>query len=242
MAALIDYLAEQLSHGYAPQDLRNVLLKQGYASSEIQEAFAALEQDRVGKLQSYILRNGGMAQQAEIRGTLEQLGYADRDIDRAFAQVAERSAPITPSVTHSHWKLVVLLALAIVAVFVYPMLHLPSTPSPAPLPHTFRAVPQVAEAPIELQAAPAPKQGNADRDSAIAFCRSVPDAVNRNACIDQLAKSFDDPTLCAEVQDIGARDTCYLTLALRDKNYALCTSISDQRVQRECSDLQSKFL
>lgn len=237
---LVRYVAAQLQQGFAPRELQSALLQQGYTATDVTEAMRAARDQRISDLISYIKRSGQPPE--EIHEQLHKLGYADEDIQRAFAQMNGA----TPGQQHHARRFLfvamLILVLASAAIFVK---QLPSEVEQANARVTTKVAP-LREANLEARTtpvtpapavAPARAPATADTAAAIGLCRGTADAIGRNACFDQLAKSLNDPNLCGEISEDGMRDTCYLTLVLRNKNYALCSSIAEERTRRECSSL-----
>jgi hypothetical protein len=63
----------------------------------------------------------------------------------------------------------------------------------------------------------------------------------RDACYDQLSKSFDSATLCAKIEDQSLKDSCYMSTIMKNKDYTLCSEIQDSSLKSSCDSLKETF-
>lgn len=78
----------------------------------------------------------------------------------------------------------------------------------------------------------ASKESNAD--NALAICDKAENSVYKDACYDQISKTFDSSAICAKIQDESLRDSCYLNIVLKNKDYSLCENIVDSSLHDSC--------
>lgn len=78
-----------------------------------------------------------------------------------------------------------------------------------------------------------------DVDSALKMCNGEKNSMYRDACYDQLSKTFESSAICAKMEDETVRDQCYLRIVLKNKDYTLCSSIADQSLKESCITMQS---
>lgn len=83
----------------------------------------------------------------------------------------------------------------------------------------------------------ASKESNVD--SALSICEKEKNEMYKDACYDQLSKTFESSAICTKISDESLRDSCYLRIVLKSKDYSLCGSIMDSNLYSSCLSLQN---
>ena len=78
-------------------------------------------------------------------------------------------------------------------------------------------------------------------DNAVNICKGTDNAMYRDACYDQLSKSFDSSALCAKIEDQSLRDSCYMSIVMKKKDYTLCNDIIDASLKGSCESLKDNL-
>ncbi|PIN85972.1 hypothetical protein COV19_07180 [Candidatus Woesearchaeota archaeon CG10_big_fil_rev_8_21_14_0_10_44_13] len=77
-----------------------------------------------------------------------------------------------------------------------------------------------------------------DAERAMDICSKAENSMYKDACYDQLSKSFDNSAICAKIEDEEIRDQCYLRVVLKNKDYSLCENIVDSNLYNSCLSMQ----
>ncbi|MFO8016348.1 MAG: hypothetical protein R6U32_04535 [Candidatus Woesearchaeota archaeon] len=76
-------------------------------------------------------------------------------------------------------------------------------------------------------------------DKALELCKKEENEMYRDACYDQLSKTFESVAICEKIHDQALQDSCYLRVVLKKRDYSLCENIVDSSLKSSCESLQN---
>ncbi len=78
-------------------------------------------------------------------------------------------------------------------------------------------------------------------DIATNKCKNIKEAENIDRCISSVSLEFEDPDICAEINNTNIRDDCY-TAHLINGDFAVCTKINNTQMQSTCNLIRDLYL